>query len=155
MHPGRDLGEDVPRPVNDTSLAQGLGVGLLDRADQTRCSVADDEQWAGQAAVFEVGEEPAPGVSGLAGAGCQADERGLAVGGDAPGGQHRLGWGARVHPEEAGIQKQVIQRDTVQAALRPRLVLALDGLADRRHGGLGDGGLVAERLGEGSLDIAD
>ena len=38
---------------------------------------------------------------------------------------------------------------------RPGLVLVLDLAADRRHGGLGDRGLVAERLGEGGLDVAD
>ena len=58
-----------------------------------------------------------PGVGGFPGAGGQADEGGLAAGGDAPGGQHRLGRGAGMHPEEAGIQEQVIQGDTVQAPL--------------------------------------
>jgi len=32
-----------------------------------------------------------------------------------------------VHPEEAGVQEQVIQRDLFQAAQRPGLILALDG----------------------------
>ena len=34
-------------------------------------------------------------------------------------------------------------------------VLVLDLAADRRHGGLGDRGLVAQRLGQGGLDVAD
>src|SRR5205823_10793437 len=88
LHPGGDLGQDVPAPVDETALAQCLGEGLLDRGDQARCAVADDKQRGGQAAVFEVGEEVVPGVGGLAGAGGQADEGGLAIGGDAPGGQH-------------------------------------------------------------------
>ena len=138
-----------------TALAQRLGVGLLDRGDQPGRAVADDQQRAGQAPVLQIGEEVVPGVGGLAGARRQADERGLAVGGDAPGGQHRLGRGAGVHPEEAGVQEQVIQRDLIQAAPRPRLVLVLDLPADGRHGGLGDRGLVAERVGQGGLHVAD
>ncbi len=58
-----------------------------------------------------------------------------------------------MHPEEAGVQEQVVQRDVVQAPPGPRLVLVLDGLA---HGGdrrLGDGGLVAERVNQGGLDV--
>ena len=85
----------------------------------------------------------------------QADEGGFAAGGDAPGGQHRLGRGPRVHPEEAGVQEQVIQRGAVQAAADPGLVFVLDLLADRRDGGLGDRRLVAEGLGEDGLHVAD
>jgi hypothetical protein len=79
--------------MNKASLAQRLRVDLLDRADQARGAVADDQQRGRQAAVFEIGEEILPRVEGLAGARAQADECGLAAGGDAPGGQHRLGRG--------------------------------------------------------------
>jgi hypothetical protein len=112
-------------------------------------------QRGGQAAVFQVGEEVVPGVGGFAGAGGQADEGGLAAGGDAPGGQDRLGRGAGVHPEERGVQIQVVQRDAVQATARPGLVFVLDLAADRRHCRLGDRRLVAQRLGQGGLDVAD
>ena len=91
LHPGRDLREDVSRPVDQASLAQGLGVRLLDRGDQPGRAVGYDQQRGGQAAVFQIGQEGVPGVGGLAGARRQADERGLAIGGDAPGGEHRLG----------------------------------------------------------------
>ena len=57
LHPGRDLGQDVPAPVDETALAQGLGVGLLDRGDQARGAVGDDQQRGGQAAVFQIGQE--------------------------------------------------------------------------------------------------
>jgi hypothetical protein len=77
-----------------------------------------------------------PGVGGLPGPGRQADERGLAVGGDTPGGQHRLGRGTGVHPEEGGVQEQVVQCHRIEAAGRPRLVLLSDLLADGRDGGL-------------------
>ena len=59
-----------------------------------------------------------------------------------------------MHPEEAGVQEQVVEGDLIEAALCPGLVVVLDLLADRRHGGLGDRGLVAERLGEGGLHVA-
>src|SRR5262245_44440634 len=155
LHPGRDLGQQVPASMDQTALTQRRGVNLLDRADQAGGAVADDQQRAGQAAVAQVGEEVLPGVERVAGSRRQADEGGLAVGGDAPGGQHRLGRGAGVHPEEAGVQEQVVHHDAVQAPPCPRLVLVLDLAADARHGGLGDRGLVAERLGQGRLHVAD
>jgi hypothetical protein len=141
--------------MDQAALAQRLRVGLLDRADQPGRPVADHEQRAGQAPLLQVGEEVVPGVGGLASAGRQADEGGLALGGDAPGGQHRLSRGARVHAEEGGVQEQVVQPHLVEAAGCPRLVFALDLLADRRDGGLGDRSLVAECVGEGGLDVAD
>ena len=60
-----------------------------------------------------------------------------------------------MHPEEAGVQEQVIQRDPVQAPLGPGLVVVLDLLADRRHGGLGDRGLITEGLRQGGLHVPD
>ena len=68
LHPGRDLGQDVPRAMDETALAQGLGEGLLDRRDQPGRAVGDDQQRRGQAAVLQVGEEVTPGVGGLAAA---------------------------------------------------------------------------------------
>jgi hypothetical protein len=100
-------------------------------------------------------QEIVPGIGGLPGAGGQADERGLAAGSDAPGRQHRLGRGAGVHPEEGGVQEQVIQHHLVQPAPGPGLVLVLDLAADRRHRGLGDRRLIAQRLGQRGLDIPD
>ena len=60
LHPGRDLGQDVPRAVDQTPLTQSLREGLLDRGDQPGGAVGDDQQRGGQAAVFEVGEEVVP-----------------------------------------------------------------------------------------------
>ena len=79
LHPGRDLGQDVPAPVDQAALAQRFRVGLLDRGDQPRGAIGDDQQRGGQAAVLQVGEEGCPGVGGLAGARRQADEGGLAA----------------------------------------------------------------------------
>ena len=134
-------------------MPQRLGEGLLDRGDQAGCPVGDDQQRGRQAAVLQVGQEVTPGVGGLAGAGGQADERRLAAGGDAPGGQDRLGRGAGVHPEEGGVQVQVVQRGAVQPATGPGLVFVLDLPADGGHGGLGDRRLVTERLGQRGLDV--
>ena len=136
-------------------MAQGLGVGLLDRGDQPGRAVGDDQHRAGQAAVLQIGQEGVPGVGGLASARRQADEGGLSAGGDAPGGQHRLGRGAGMHPEEAGVQEQVVHGDGIEAAGGPPLVLVLDLLADRRDRGLGDRGLIPQRLGQGGFHVAD
>ena len=141
--------------MDKAPLAQRPGVGLLDRGDQPGRAVGDDQQRAGQAAVLEILQEVVPGVGGFPGPGRQADECGLAAGGDAPGGQHRLGRGAGVHAEEAGIQEQVVEHHFVQAAAGPGLVLVLDLLADARHRGLGDRGLVTKRIGQGGLDVPD
>ena len=72
-----------------------------------------------------------PGIGGLPGARSHADERGLAAGGDPPRGQDRLGRGAGVHPEERGVQEQVIRRDAAEPETRPGGVLPLDLPADR------------------------
>ena len=53
----------------------------------------------------------------------------LPGGGDAPGGQHRLGASTGVHLEHRGVQEQVIQLEIVQTPRRPSLELLPDGLA--------------------------
>jgi hypothetical protein len=58
-----------------------------------------------------------------------------------------------MHPKERGVQKQVVQRDLVESAARPRLILGADRLADFGDRRLGDRGLIAERFGQGGLDI--
>src|SRR5215472_454443 len=55
--------------MDEAPLTQRIREGLLNRADQARGTVGDDQQRASQAAVLQVGEEGVPGVSGLAGAG--------------------------------------------------------------------------------------
>ncbi len=60
-----------------------------------------------------------------------------------------------MHAEEAGVQVQVVEGDAVQAPPGPRLLLVLDGLADRRDGGLGDRGLIAQRVSQGGLHVPD
>jgi hypothetical protein len=72
-----------------------------------------------------------------------------------PRGQHRLGRRAGMHPEETGVQVQVVQRDLIQAPHHPCLVLVLDLAADRRDGRLRDRRLVAERISQRGLDVAD
>jgi len=55
--------------MDEAPLTQRIREGLLNRADQARGTVGDDQQRASQAAVLQVGEEGVPGVSGPAGAG--------------------------------------------------------------------------------------
>ena len=59
-----------------------------------------------------------------------------------------------MHPEEAGVREQVIQRELIQPAPGPGLVLVLDLLADRRHRGLGDRRLVGLPSAEQLIDVA-
>ncbi len=79
----------------------------LGGADQPRRAGVDDQQRAGQAALAQVAQESVPRVIRLAGCRVQADERRLALGGDPPVGQHRLGRGVGMVLEEAGVQEQV------------------------------------------------
>jgi len=80
---------------------------------------------------------------------------GFAGGGDAPGGQDRLGPAtAVVHREVRGVQEQIVQFDAGQLAPAPGVVLGHDGLADGRDRRFGQHGLGAERVGERTLDVA-
>jgi hypothetical protein len=85
----------------------------------------------------------------------QPDQHRLAVGGDAPGDQHRFGAGARVHLEVRAVQEQVLQGDVGQAARGPCLELVFDLLADAADGRLRQRCLGPERLGQRRLDIPD
>jgi hypothetical protein len=103
--------------MNKASLARRPREDLLDRADQPGRAIADHQQRAGQPTIGEILQEVVPGVGGLAGGGGQADEGGLAPGGDAPGCKHRLGGGTGMHPEEAGVQEQVIRVASARAEI--------------------------------------
>jgi hypothetical protein len=138
--------------VDQAALPQRGRKDLLDRRDQAAGAIGDDQQRTRQAAVAQVGQEIGPGVGRLPGAGGQAHDDGLAGGGDPPGGQDRLGRRARMHPEEGGIQKQVIQHDIIAAAGRPGVVLGLDRLAYLRDSRFRDRGLIPERIGQGGPD---
>jgi hypothetical protein len=136
-------------------LAQCGGENLLDRGDQPASAVGDHQQRTCQPAAGQVGQEISPGVGGFPRPWCQTDEHGFAFGGDAPRGQHRLGWRARVHPEERGVQEQVIEHDVVQASLCPCLVFGFDRCTHLGDSRFRDRCLVAEGVGEGRFDIAD
>ena len=79
----------------------------------------------------------------------------VAVGVDAPRGQHRLGRRVRVILEMRSVQEQIVQLDVVEATRRPRLELGLDLLAHPRHRRLRHRGPLAERLHQGGLHITD
>ncbi|SON62926.1 hypothetical protein MSIMFI_04456 [Mycobacterium simulans] len=59
-----------------------------------------------------------------------------------------------MHPEEGGIQEQVIEHDIAQRAPCPGVVLGLDGLTYLGDSRFRDRGLIAQRIGEGGFDIA-
>ena len=63
------LGHDVSSAVDQTALSQCGAHGAFDRADQSGRAVGDDQQWAGQPAFTQPGQESFPGVAGLRGGG--------------------------------------------------------------------------------------
>jgi hypothetical protein len=79
---------------------------------------------------------------------------GAAGGGDAPGGQDRLGAGAGVHAEVRAVQEQVVQLDALEAAGGPGGELVFDRLADPRDRRLRQCGFRAERISQRGFDIA-
>jgi hypothetical protein len=140
--------------MDQTPLPQRGAKVLLERADQPRGAVADAQQRRTQPAADQVGQEVVPGVGRLRAGRCQAHEHGLAVGVDAPGGQHRLGGCARVHLEVRGVQEQVVQPQPGQVAGAPSLELVFDPLADAAHRGAAQRRFGTEHLGQGGLDVA-
>ena len=119
--------------MDQTALAQRGAHGLLHRGDQPGRAVGDHQQRAAQAAGAQIAQEPRPGVGGLGRRGVQPDEDRLAVGGDAPRGEHRLGRGAHVVAKEAGVKQQIVQLQLVETTLLPDGHLFLDLGADPRH----------------------
>lgn len=92
----------------------------------------------------QVGGQPGPvGVQdlhlGLPGRDLRND---VALVGDQTSSAHHSAGDPGAHPEERGVHEQVVQRDLIQPAARPGVVLGLDGLAD-----LADGGTWRSRLG--------
>jgi hypothetical protein len=149
-----DLGQQVAGSVDQTPLAQRAGEAGLGGVDQAAGTIGDDQQGRAQPAVLEFLEEVAPGVGGLAGARGEPEEHRLALGGDAPGSQHRLRPGAAVHLEAGAVQEQVVQLDLVQTPGRPAVELVFDRLTDPAHGGLAQPRFRAEGVGEGGLHVA-
>jgi hypothetical protein len=149
-----DLGEGVAGAMHQAALSQTVGEDLLDRADQPCGAVGDDQQRWAEAAGDQVAQEPQAGVGGFRIGAVQGKQDRPAVGGNAPGAQHRLGPGARVHLEVAGVQVQVLQLDLGQAAGPPGVELVLDGLADAADGRPRQRRLRSQRLGQGRLHVA-
>jgi hypothetical protein len=149
-----DLRQQVAGSVDQTPLAQRAGEAGLGGVDQAAGTIGDDQQRRAQPAVLEFLQEVAPGVGGLAGARGEPEEHRLALGGDAPGSQHRLRPGAGVHLEAGAVEEQVVQLDLVQTPGRPAVELVLDRLTDPAHGGLAQRSFRAEGVGEGGLHVA-
>jgi hypothetical protein len=133
--------------MDEAALAQAAVKDPLGRADEPLGAVGDDQQRRPQPAGDQPGQEVRPGIVALGAAWSQPDQHRLAIGADAPGDQHRLGAGARVHLEVRAVQEPVLQGDVGQAARGPCLELVFDLLADAADGRLRQGCLGPERLG--------
>jgi hypothetical protein len=140
--------------MHQTPLPQAIGEDHLDRADQPWRAVGDHQQRRPEPAVHQLAQEPGPGVMAFAGAGGQADQHRAALGGDAPGGKHRLGRRAGVHAKVGAVQEQVLQLDPRQVAGLPGVELVLDRLADAADGRLRQRRLRPQRLRQRRLDVA-
>jgi hypothetical protein len=90
--------------VDQTALAYSGREGVLDRADQPRCAVGDDQHRRPQPSAGQVGEEIEPGVVAFAGRWGQTEEHRAAGGCDPVGDQDRLGPGAGVVAKAGPIQ---------------------------------------------------
>jgi len=75
--------------VDHAALAKGSREDLLDRRDQSRRAVGNDEEWRAKSPLDEPFQEVPPSIGGLRDRRSEADEVGLAVGVDAPGAEHR------------------------------------------------------------------
>jgi hypothetical protein len=116
--------------------------------------LGDNEKGCGELAGDEAVEEVGPGVGRLRAGRGESDEMRLSVGVDAPGTQHRLGWGVLVEPEVRSVQEQIIDAELgeVLHAEGGELVFYL--LADPRHGRSRERRFVAEHLAKSRFDIA-
>ena len=139
--------------MDDTALAQAGAEVQLDGGQQPRGAVGDDQQRSSQSPSDQVGQEVVPRVGGLGRGRRQAHEHWVAIGVDAPGGQHRLGRGGGVHLEVGGVQVQVVEAHVGQGTGLPGLELVVNGGADATHRRLGQGGLGPKHLGQGGLDV--
>jgi hypothetical protein len=146
-----DLGQEVADAVDQAALPQRGRPDLLDRADQPGGAVGDDQQRRTQPAGDQVAQEPQAGVGGLGACAIQAEQDRLAVGGDRPGAQHRLGPGAVVVAEVGAVHEHVQRVQADQRAGPPGGELALDGFADPADRRTRQGRLGPERPGQAGL----
>lgn len=129
------LGTDIPRPVDEAALAQCLEESPFEGVHQAGGNVGYDEQPALYAAGPQVLQEAVPGVVALVRSRGQADESGLRLSGDAPGGEQRRGLGALVALEVRAVQEPVVEVDVGQGAGCPGVVVVFYRLADTADGG--------------------
>ena len=92
------LGQDVPKAMDRTPTAVGVGPQLGDRPDQARCSVAHDEKRAPQAAPDEAVAEIEPVLDPLPLTETHVEQDPLPVGREAPRDEDALLTGHRAGP---------------------------------------------------------
>src|SRR5437867_8044149 len=141
--PQRDLGPPalrgfapkIPQPMREAALAQRPREARLDRADQPRRPVGDDEQRVGQPAAFEILEEGRATRRVLLSARRQVQQDLLTVVGDPPGTEHCFPRQASVQPLGHPVDEQIGDREFAEVPSGEGFVLLpepLGHLADRR-----------------------
>ena len=140
---------EVAQAVNGAVLAIGARPDLLDRRDQARGAVGDDQPWRGEPAADQIAAELEPVLLGLARPQAHGNQLSVAVFGDSPGADHALLRAARADRQVDRVEEQHDQVDVVERAATERLEPLVQLRADRRHGrlrGLPEPGLFAQRL---------
>jgi hypothetical protein len=143
----------VPASMDQAALPQRGRPDLLDRADQPGGAVGDDQQRRAQPAACRSRGNPRQASVELGGGAIQANQDRLAVGGDRPGAQHRLGAGPVVVAEMGAVHEHTQRVQADQRAGPPGGELALDGFADPADRRARHGRLRAERLRQAGLHV--
>ena len=156
LYPGRDLGQDVPgtggsdifgaapsgRPARSRRSAPGAP-SLMTSSGEARPRSLRSARKAVQASA----DSPVPGARPMnAGLPLVVMPQAASTGSAGEPGCIQ---------KKDDVQEQVVQGDVIETAGGPPLILVLDLLADRRDRGLGDRGLIAQRLRQGGLHVPD
>jgi hypothetical protein len=115
-----ELGQQVAHSVHSAVLTIAIGPAVLDRLDQPRGAVGDDQHRRAQAAGDQIAAERLPVLIGLAHPQHHRQQHAFAGVGKAPGDQHALLRAARPHGQERRIEEQRDEPDLVEIAALKR-----------------------------------
>jgi len=120
--------------VHAAALVVRGGPALLDRFDEARGAVGDDQHRRAQTAGDQVAGKRQPVLVGLAHAEHHRQQRALAGFGESPGDQHALLGPVGSHRQVGRVEEQRHQVEVVEVAAFERLIALAELLADPRDG---------------------
>ena len=130
---GRDLGREVAHAVRQAALARRARKAFLDRPDDPRRTVGDDQQRIAEPAGAQVLKERPHRLDVLLGARHQRQQDLASVLADAPGGQHRLAPLTWPKPLGDAVDEQVDDGVLGKIALAEVLIFGPQPLGDLAH----------------------